>query len=120
MGLCEAGPTAALGTEAERRTMILAAGVLVGIERQRWQDAMVEVLDVAHDCRISPYDLAEALIELASGCPSMSDAHTGPHASRIAYRHWGCLLNPEPGAGDAGKSPTCIDMVKHAAEQGYS
>jgi len=100
MGLCEAGPTAALGTEAERRTLILAAGVLVGIERQSWQDAVVEMLDIAHDCRLSPYELAEAIIELASGRPSMSDIHAVPHASRVAYRHWGSLLDPVPGSGD--------------------
>jgi hypothetical protein len=101
MGLCEAGPTAALGTEAERRTLILAAGVLVGIERRRWQDCLVKVLDVAHDCRISPYDLAEALIELASGQSSMNDSQAGADAGRIAYRHWGHLLSP-PSEGTDG------------------
>lgn len=104
MSLCEAGPSRVLGSEAERRTLILAAGALVSLRRQRWQDAVVEVLDAAHACRTSPYLLAEALLELVSGEPTTSAIEPCPHAKRIARRRWGALLNPPPGVARGSDS----------------
>ncbi|CAM5714398.1 hypothetical protein MAUB1S_04209 [Mycolicibacterium aubagnense] len=57
------------------------------LQRRRWQDAAVELIRVADDSDMSPYVLAEALVELSVGIPrrlaggSRSRRGCEPHSS---------------------------------------
>jgi hypothetical protein len=75
----------------------LAAGVLVGLRCRRWEDEIVELIEVAQSCRMSPYELAEAVVDLASAEQVTADAYRLHPALRIARRQWGYLLNAAPG-----------------------
>lgn len=75
----------------------LAAGILVGLRCRRWEDEIVELIEVAQSCRMSPYELAEALVDLASGVQVTSEAYRLQPAFRIVRRQWGYLLNASPG-----------------------
>ena len=99
-GLYGTGALPASGTKAQRRVLALAVGVLVGLQRRRWQDAAVELIAVAHDFDMSPYVLAEALVELSGGHSLRLAGSSRPDAVRVAQKYWGHLLNPAPGASD--------------------
>ncbi|MUL68479.1 hypothetical protein BOO86_28695 [Mycobacterium sp. CBMA 234] len=92
------GPMLVSGTKAQRRVLCLAVGVLVGLKRRRWQDAAVELIAVAHDSGMSPYVLAEALVELSGGHSLRLAGQSRPDAVRTAQRYWGHLLNQVPGS----------------------
>ncbi|BCI82712.1 hypothetical protein MTY66_43370 [Mycolicibacterium sp. TY66] len=98
-GLYGGGTWPAAGSKAQRRVLALAVGVLVGLQRRRWQDAAVELIGVAHDSDMSPYVLAEALVELSGGHSLRLAGGSRPDAMRIALKHWGDLLTP-PAAAD--------------------
>jgi hypothetical protein len=93
----EAEPDAEQRHSAQTRMISLAAGVLVGLRCRRWEDEIVELIEVAQSCRISPYELAEAVVDLASGVKVTTEAYRLHPALRIARRHWGYLLNAAPG-----------------------
>ncbi|OKH81342.1 hypothetical protein EB75_17045 [Mycobacterium sp. ST-F2] len=100
-GLYGSGSWPASGTKAQRRVLALAVGVLVGLQRRRWQDAAVELIGVAHDHEMSPYVLAEALVELSGGQSLRLTGGSRPDTVRIARKQWGHLLDPvEAGADD--------------------
>jgi hypothetical protein len=96
-GLYGSGSWPASGTKAQRRVLALAVGVLVGLQRRRWQDAAVELIGVAHDSDMSPYVLAEALVELSGGHSLRLAGGSRPDAVRTVLNHWGDLLNSVPG-----------------------
>ena len=93
-GLYGGGAWPTAGTKAQRRVLALAVGVLVGLQRRRWQDAAVELIGVAHDADMSPYVLAEALVELSGGHSLRLAGGSRPDAMRTALKHWGDLLTP--------------------------
>ncbi len=100
-GLYGSGSWPTSGNKAQRRVLALAVGVLVGLQRRRWQDAAVELIGVAHDSDMSPYVLAEALVELSGGHSLRLAGQSRPDAVRTARKHWGHLLTagPEPCVG---------------------
>jgi hypothetical protein len=99
-GLYGSGSWPVTGNKAQRRVLALAVGVLVGLQRRRWQDAAVELIGVAHDADMSPYVLAEALVELSGGHSLRLAGQSRPDAVRTAQKHWGHLLEPAPSADD--------------------
>lgn len=101
-GLYGGGAWPTAGNKAQRRVLALAVGVLVGLQRRRWQDAAVELIDVAHDSDMSPYVLAEALVELSGGHSLRLAGGSRPDAMRTALKHWGDLLKP---SADSGEEP---------------
>jgi len=99
-GLYGSGSWPVTGNKAQRRVLALAVGVLVGLQRRRWQDAAVELIGVAHDSDMSPYVLAEALVELSGGHSLRLAGQSRADAVRTAREHWGHLLNPVPETSD--------------------
>ncbi|MUL77608.1 hypothetical protein [Mycolicibacterium sp. CBMA 226] len=99
-GLYSSGSWPISGNKAQRRVLALAVGVLVGLQRRRWQDAAVELIGVAHDSDMSPYVLAEALVELSGGHSLRLAGGSRPDAVRTALERWGDLLNSVPGHSD--------------------
>jgi hypothetical protein len=93
----EAGPGSEKRYNAQMRMISLAAGILVGLRCRRWEDEIVELIEVAQGCRMSPYELAKALVDLASGAQVTSEAYRLHPALRIVRRQWGYLLNASPG-----------------------
>ncbi|WP_232423286.1 hypothetical protein [Mycobacterium sp. 155] len=79
------------------RMISLAAGVLVGLRCRRWEDEIVELIEVAQGCRMCPSELAEALVDLASGRQVTTDVDDLQPAFRTARREWGHLLSAAPG-----------------------
>ncbi|WP_231376652.1 hypothetical protein [Mycobacterium sp. 141] len=82
---------------AQARMVSLAAGVLVGLRCRRWEDEIVELIEVAQSCRMCPSELAEALVDLASGRQVRNEVDDLQPAFRTARREWGHLLNAAPG-----------------------
>lgn len=93
----EAEPGSERRYSAQTRMISLAAGILVGLRCRRWEDEIVELIEVAQSCRMSPYELAEALVNLVSGEQVTSEAYRLHPALRIVRRQWGYLLNASPG-----------------------
>lgn len=93
----EAEPSPEQRHSAQTRMISLAAGVLVGLRCRRWEDEIVELIEVAQSCRMSPDELAEALVDLASAEQVTADAYRLHPALRIAHRQWGHLLKAAPG-----------------------
>lgn len=109
-GLYGGGMWPASGSKAQRRVLALAVGVLVGLQRRRWQDAAVELIGVAHDSDMSPYVLAEALVELSGGHSLRLAGRSRPDAVRTALKHWGDLLNPAPADGDEQRARNNLSL----------
>lgn len=76
---------------ARARTLRLAEGILMGLRRIAAEDALAELVDVAHAAQLSPFTVADALVTLvgSAGSPPAS-----PVVALVA-QHWGDLL-PTP------------------------
>ena len=71
------------------RTLHLAEGILVGLQRRPAEQVIPEMVEVARDSGLSPFAIAETLVAVASrGWPRDAD---GP-AIIAVRRRWGGLL----------------------------
>ncbi len=73
---------------ARARTLHVAEGVLVGMHRYSPEDALSELIDVAHVAGVSTFALAKALVAAASGATTEVDAT----AAHVVRERWGALL----------------------------
>jgi|EndMetStandDraft_6_1072998.scaffolds.fasta_scaffold10194_1 hypothetical protein len=76
------------------RYLHLAEGVLVGLRRRPPEDTLRELVDAARGSGVSPYAVAQALVDLAAGRRSLT-ADDAPPAVAVVRRCWGDLLEQQ-------------------------
>jgi hypothetical protein len=70
----------------------LAEGILIALQRRPAEQVIPEMVEVARDCGLSPFAIAETLVAVASrGWPKDGDEP----ATAAVRRRWGRLLGAD-------------------------